>query len=120
MLSFGRRGRLKPAKRGEPVEQVEAQSDDVHRHEHQNPQGRLERLQERHQLGGAGLLKRKLNTRYILSSKETTTVASKKLPNVYKNCPKMIFTREMKDSDAFIKIALKSLQFLPNNFCHRL
>ena len=63
MLSFGRRGRLKPAKRGEPVEQVEAQSDDVHRHEHQNPQGRLERLQERHQLGGAGLLKRKLKMR---------------------------------------------------------
>ena len=46
-------------------------------------------------------------------------MTSRKSPNVYKFCPKMIFTREIKDFDTFTKIALKCRRCWPNNCCHR-
>ena len=41
------------------------------------------------------------------ASRTVMSVTSKKSPNVYKSCPKIIFTREIKDFDTFTKIASK-------------
>ena len=46
-----------PAEGGEPVEEVEAERDDVDGDEDEEPERVLERLQERHQLRRPGLLK---------------------------------------------------------------
>lgn len=45
-----------PAKRTEPIEEVENESDDVNRHHNQNPQCVAEGLKERHQRGVPRLL----------------------------------------------------------------
>ena len=54
------------------------------------------------------------------ASRTVMSVTWKKSPNVYKSCPKIIFTREIKEFDTFTKIASKCWWFLPNNCCHRL
>jgi len=56
-----RRRRLEPAERREPVQEVEAERHHVHGDEDQDPQRRLERLQEGDQLRRSRLLKCKQN-----------------------------------------------------------
>ena len=46
-----------PSERRESVEEVEAERDDVDGYEDQEPERVLEGLQERHELGGARLLR---------------------------------------------------------------
>ena len=48
---------VKPSEWTEPVQEVEAECDNVDGDEDQHPEGPLERLEEGHQLGIAGLLK---------------------------------------------------------------
>ena len=58
-----------PAKRGEPIEEVETDGDDLDRNKHKDPEGVLERLQEGDQLGLARLLKqgvRRSDSSFIL------------------------------------------------------
>ena len=60
-----------PSERRESVEEVEAESDDVDGHEDQEPERVLERLQERDELRGAGLLQEeKYQTDIVRNSAE--------------------------------------------------